>query len=246
MPTITLTFGDVCENGPGMQKIGELKEEGIEFSFLKDFYEKNKKKFNLEFIQLNDEKNKDEEEACLLILRNGVKDLFSQSFLDNLYNEQNNLKPDTKALMRGRVVNKLARHNLCFSKNDQQADIENGKGTIISFDKIPYTKELKEKIEELFNDSNYLECEGNYYYDIKKCHIGFHGDTERRIVIGVRLGERFPIIFQWYKKFESTSDKKITYLNGGDIYIMSSKATGYDWKKSSIKTLRHAAGFKWI
>lgn len=31
-------------------------------------------------------------------------------------------------------------------------------------------------------------------------------------------------------------------LNGGDIYIMSSKAVGCDWKSSSTVTLRHAAG----
>lgn len=28
------------------------------------------------------------------------------------------------------------------------------------------------------------------------------------------------------------------------MYIMSEKATGYDWKKRSIYTLRHAAGCK--
>jgi hypothetical protein len=31
-------------------------------------------------------------------------------------------------------------------------------------------------------------------------------------------------------------------LQAGDLYIMSDKATGNDWKKSSILTLRHAAG----
>jgi hypothetical protein len=33
-------------------------------------------------------------------------------------------------------------------------------------------------------------------------------------------------------------------LNHGDIYIMSDKAVGYDWKKRKIPTLRHAAGCK--
>ena len=31
-------------------------------------------------------------------------------------------------------------------------------------------------------------------------------------------------------------------LNTGDIYIMSEKAVGSDWRKSSMYTLRHAAG----
>ena len=31
-------------------------------------------------------------------------------------------------------------------------------------------------------------------------------------------------------------------LNSGDVYIMSDKAVGFDWKRSSLLTLRHAAG----
>jgi hypothetical protein len=31
-------------------------------------------------------------------------------------------------------------------------------------------------------------------------------------------------------------------LKGGDMYVMSEKATGYDWKGRSKLTLRHAAG----
>lgn len=33
-------------------------------------------------------------------------------------------------------------------------------------------------------------------------------------------------------------------LNNGDIYIMSEKTVGSDWKKKKIPTLRHAAGNK--
>ena len=32
-------------------------------------------------------------------------------------------------------------------------------------------------------------------------------------------------------------------LNHGDIYIMSEKSVGNDWKRRKIPTLRHAAGF---
>ena len=35
-----------------------------------------------------------------------------------------------------------------------------------------------------------LICEGNRYFDIKKCGIGWHGDSERKKVIGLRLGEK--------------------------------------------------------
>jgi len=35
-------------------------------------------------------------------------------------------------------------------------------------------------------------------------------------------------------------------LEDGDMYIMSEKASGFDWKKRSIYTLRHAAGEKYV
>ncbi len=44
-----------------------------------------------------------------------------------------------------------------------------------------------------------LYAEGNYYYDTKKTYIGFHGDSERKIVIAIRLGtEMMPIHYQWF------------------------------------------------
>jgi hypothetical protein len=33
-------------------------------------------------------------------------------------------------------------------------------------------------------------------------------------------------------------------LNHGDLYVMSEKAVGQDWKRKVIPTLRHAAGAK--
>ncbi|SPN79689.1 2OG-Fe(II) oxygenase, partial [Brazilian cedratvirus IHUMI] len=36
------------------------------------------------------------------------------------------------------------------------------------------------------------------YYDVNKCYIGFHGDSERRKVIGLRLGETMPLYFAWW------------------------------------------------
>ena len=43
---------------------------------------------------------------------------------------------------------------------------------------------------------NDLMGEGNYYYNSSE--FGFHGDAERRKVVGVRLGASMPLEFQWY------------------------------------------------
>ena len=57
---------------------------------------------------------------------------------DNLFDELVSLEWDKKVLMYGRVVNKKARHNLCFSNFSQEADYENKKGTTFVIPLIKY------------------------------------------------------------------------------------------------------------
>lgn len=155
--------------------------------------------------------------------------------------EQDSLVKDTKAYMKGRVCNKLARHNLCFAHFDQKAHYEEGKGTVINFNRLPHTGLLRDRIRLLTKTPN-LVAEGNYYYDTHKCGINYHGDSERTIVLGVRLGEDMPLCFRWYKNHKHDGFTRVFNLHSGDIYIFSEKAVGSDWKRSSIWTLRHAAG----
>ena len=51
-----------------------------------------------------------------------------------------------------------------------------------------------------------------------------------------------PMHFQWFYRHKPIGKRVILSLNHGDIYIMSEKAVGTDWKYSSFPTLRHAAG----
>lgn len=75
---------------------------------------------------------------------------------------------------------------------------------------------------------------------------GFHGDSERKKVIACSLGESRPIHWQWYEKSIPIGKRIKFVLNNGDMYIMSEKTSGFDWKKRNIKTLRHAAGEKYV
>ena len=75
-----------------------------------------------------------------------------------------------------------------------------------------------------------------------KCGIGYHGDTERRLVVGARFGKPFPLAYRWYKNRQPVGDPISITLGHGDVYVMSAKAVGTDWKRSTILTLRHAAG----
>lgn len=236
--TYTLTFGDVAENHAGMQKIGTEAKNGFDLQHL--LMVKEKMESLGAVCELSTMKCK-EEEAHLLIVRGGVKYLLPSIDGKELITEMASLEWDKVALMRGRVVNKRARHNLCFATKGQKSDVEKGKGTIIPFSSVPLLHSLYRKLSEVVEEND-LMVEGNHYYDIKKCYIGMHGDSERKKVIGVRLGADFPLHFQWYHRYNAISDVNTYLLSSGDVYLMSEKATGNDWKKSSKVTLRHAAG----
>lgn len=126
-----------------------------------------------------------------------------------------------------------------------KAEIQGGKGTIVKWETLSVLEKFKKFIENNFGEhAKDLVAEGNSYTDLKKCYIGPHGDTERRIVIAIRLGKPFPMYFHWYHKSKPIGDLiTLPELNHGDVYIMSEKAVGQDWKSSSKITLRHSAGF---
>lgn len=231
MQTITLTFAESCENHTGMEIIGKKASSGYSLTDLQSF----QKNLGGEIITMKYKS----EEAYLLVIKDGLKNLVSP---DLLFEEVRSLDWDKKAFMYGRVVNKKARWNLCFADEGHEPDYENKKGTVIAYTKVPHLDELKSKLHKVVGEN--LNCEGNNYYDITKTYIGYHGDTERTKVIGVRLGAKFALYYQWYENNEAKTEPYCYELEHGDIYIMSDKAVGHDWKKSHFPTLRHSAKIK--
>jgi len=232
---ITITFCDRAENHVGMEILGESRPdigEAITVRYLKKLA---KKYSNAELIMLNYE----DEEAAILVLRGHI------DFHDDVFDELVDLKWDTKAKMKGRVVNKKARYNLCFDKRSSSPDYENGKGRVISFRRVPELQKVKDIVKELLPERDVkIVAEGNYYYDVSKCYIGFHGDRERDFVIGTRFGASFYLHFCWYLNSEAVSEVTNIKLRSGDVYIMSSNATGKDWLTRKTPTLRHSASNK--
>lgn len=246
--TITITICDQAENHVGMQKLGEFANKGFDLNDLmkiRTWFEN--KNTECELLDLNypieDDNIYPDDEAYILIVRNAVSVILEDD--NDLMTELTNLNWDKKAFMYGRVVNKNARHNLCFANNNQKPNYAAGRGRIVAFKDVPLLEKLKNTIQEIIGDEfGNLVAEGNYYYDAEKCGIAFHGDSERLIVIGIRLGATIPLVYQWYFNSKPLGEKIRLDLNDGDIYFMSEKATGNDWKKKLIYTLRHAAGSK--
>jgi hypothetical protein len=274
--TFTLTFGDQGENHKGMQKIGKMSDKGFSLGNLlkaKKYFEERDIKVEIYHLNrlLNDKdlnKIKKPQNAYVLVARKGVNVLVDfGNNADNLYEEQDALEKDKKAFMYGRVVNKSLRYNLCFAEEAQEPNYEEGKGRIVSYEEVPIMSNLRDNLKLILPEEKVkdLIVEGNYYYDITKCCINAHGDSERKKVIGVRLGASFKFHYQWYglPEYDEEATKKAKKknskardryskkmlgprleinLNHGDLYIMSEKAVGTDWMSKNVATLRHSAG----
>lgn len=244
MSTYTLTFGDQAENHVGMEKLGTPVEKGLtldDLNKLRSTFELRGFRTEVHDLSLlfDDEKVREQvDPAYVLIIRQGLKGLSEN--MDAFFDEQKALPKDEKAWMYGRVVNKHARHNLCFADVGHAANYEAGQGTVVPFSDVPLLAQVRVHIAELIGHT--LVAEGNYYYDVNKCGIGYHGDSERRIVVGIRVGANMPFHYRWYRHSEVVSRTLKLHLSHGDVYFMSDKAVGYDWKLRSKYTLRHAAG----
>ena len=245
---ITITFGEQVENGTEMQQIGKKAKYGYTPKELDDIAANiNKEGYYAANYYLNELlPNEKTEPASILVIRNGIN-LFTNS--DKLYKEQLSLKWDTKKLMRGTLKNCIARYNLCYADFHQDPDYVSGKGTVYDFKELPYINQLRSGLCKYLGDkAKNLYAEGNYYYDItnsnkkSKCGIGWHGDAERNIIVGARLGPGFCVEYNWYYNSLPVGKRFHCELSHGDLYVMSQKTTGNDWKRRTVFTLRHAAG----
>lgn len=241
---ITVTLCDQGENHIGNQKIGKLADAGFTYEELVNFNESLLKQncysymvnlgeyLPVEYGTIN---------TGVLVIPNGI-DIFVNP-ASCLFDELNKLDYDKHALMYGQVRQKHARHNLCFGYTNQIANYEKGEGTVISFNDLPLLSHVQKYLPNLFGSkADNLVGEANKYYDVTKCGIGYHGDAERKIVVGLRLGSSFPLTYYWHLGKERISNRVDLSLNHGDLYIMDEKCCGFDFKKKKIPTLRHAAG----
>lgn len=240
----SITIGNRAENGIGMQMIGDVDVGSLNYRQLKRIRKRFKGYgYETHMIRLHEALDisvTKEMHAYVLVVKNGVSEWCNP---DDFLEEQKHLEHDRMALFRGEVKNKNARWNLCYGYFDQEPDYEEGKGRVIHFDHLPHTNAFKCGIEDICDfDRDSLVAELNYYYNVDECGIGPHGDKERELVICARLGSPFPMAFHWYHRWMPVGRQIDIELEHGDIYFMSEKAVGSDWKRSSIYTLRHAAG----
>lgn len=259
MDVITETFCECGENHAGMEKVGEMAAEGDGFT-LEDLQQA--AEFAISVFGC----------SCRIIdLGDGIRDVVGDAVpveavrpayvlvIRGLttgveeFKQLLDVKWDTKYFdtRRKKVLNKHARSNNIVGYFEQEADYENGKGTVVHFDRVPALKALLEERLHMLGErfKKLILAEGNRYGDggAKKNGIGFHGDAERRLVVAMRCSAvegapSMPMKFQWYYKNSPVGEMASIELQTGDVYVMSEVAVGTDWRHSSWLTLRHATG----
>ena len=241
--TISITFGDAGENHVGMEMVGKIASQNTGFTC--DELNALCQAYNGEFISLK-------RNAGIAIFRNFI----SHDDHNTIIEEMTSFEWDNKYwdARRKRVLNKHARTNVCFLNGiANEPNYEEKRGRIVDINTLPTFNRIKNTMESQFSSIignekiNNLICEGNNYYNNKKCGIGFHGDAERRRVIALRIGEPMDMVWQWFQNSTpiggcEEGERFEFKLNGGDLYIMSEIAVGTNWKRKLIPTLRHAAG----
>ena len=253
---ITITIGDVAENDRNMEQIGEQHCRGYNLEEMKVFQKKFEKLgAKCEWHSLNDgllgtKYEGQAEPAVVLIIRKGINVILKdKKGADNMMNEvdkDKNMDKKVWSRTHKRTVNKLARWNNCFGKIGQEPNIEQKKGRIVPYSEVPLLYKIISwflEVEREFGSPETYElfAEGNYYYN-EKCGIGGHGDSERKKAIGLRMGRCAPLGYRWRIHHKGVGKTMTFEFDHGDMYIMSEKAVGTDWKKSATLQLVHAAG----
>ena len=249
--TWSLTVGNGGENHTGMEFLGKLRKKGEgwdidKLEHCKDLLENIFDK-KVELYNLNEEclegvtipETSKPKDAYLMV----VRDFLSKTVHKNFVKEMKSYEWDRKYwdTRRSKVLNKLARANVCYGKECRAPNYENKQGTIIGFEKSPLVGSLLQIVEILMKDTE-LIVEGNQYDDVKKNGIGPHGDTERVCVSCLRVGASMPMKFGMFWNCKVRGKPFETIINGGDLYFMSEEAVGAEWKSKSKWRWRHCAG----
>ena len=250
-PTWSLTVGNGGENHTGMEFLGNLRKKGQGWDLDRLLYAKgileNVFGKTVELHNLNEaclegvtipEASKPKA-AYLMVVRGFLTPEVHEKFKVEMKSYEWDRKYwDTR---RQKVLNKLARANVCYGKTGRVANYKEGKGTIIGFDQSPLVGKLLQTVEILMKDQD-LIVEGNQYDDVSKNGIGPHGDTERVCVSCLRVGASMPMKFGMFWNCKVRGKPFETVINGGDLYFMSEEAVGAEWKSRSKWIWRHCAG----
>ena len=245
-----ITFGEVAILHTGGEEVGSGRSEsGFSVAELRDVASVIGEKARVVSVSetLPTHLQTAENEAAVLVIRNGASLIGGGSTADALLEEQRSVPYDRKYFdtRRQKTLNKQARYNIVFSEEGASHSDDYRQCTIQPFGTVSQLSSFREGLPSLLGDTHTqgLQAEGNHYYK-KASGIGFHGDSERKVVICLSLGQPTVLRYQW--RLPGSSEHPFppvdVEIGHGDVYVMSEKATGYDWRSRSKVRVVHAAG----
>ena len=242
--TSTITFSASTESFTGMQVNGHQRTSGYTTANLDQVQQVfSIAGYTVEDIALGNHSGTGREGRMLIIrgafLEGGLADAVAMDLQQVVHP-----RTDRKAMMHNVLKNRHARYCACLGETSVESDLANGVGVVVSFGEVPAIAVLRKRLGVIHETSGLL-AEVNYYYDAKKCYIGFHGDGERPDVMGAVIGQSKILAFQGFQKAVPVGERVELQLNHGDVYIGCEVAFGHHWKhercRSNCVHYRHAA-----
>jgi hypothetical protein len=242
--TSTITFSSSTESFAGMQVNGHQRTSGYTSAHLDQVQQVFARAgYTVEDIALGTHSKTGREGRVLIVrgafLTDGLADAVAVD-LQQVVHPQT----DRMAVMHNVLKNRVARYCACLGETRVHADLSKGIGVVVPFDEVPAIQVLRKRLGVLPETCGLL-AEVNYYYDAKKCYIGFHGDSERPDVLGCVVGQSKVLAFQGFQRAVPVGERVELQLNEGDVYIGCEVAFGHHWKRERCRDncvhYRHAA-----
>ena len=205
-------------------------------------------------------------EAGVLIIRNGVTVLSSKKKPSaQLYEEQMSQVRNYDGIYfdKGKTLVKRAFKTMQFGSEARTASPDYSQATVTAFDAVPVLQKMGNLLQRLLGfDASSFSARSNRYHTDRlepaddggkmKCvsGMGWHGDERTDLPSQsacLCLGEPGILSFVW--RFPGHTKNCPTSIvsfdvNDGDIYILSDKATGFDWRSRSLLRVVHSLQLK--
>ena len=241
--------GEMCKKGVTAERLLEIKKEQESMGTKCDYYDLTTL---LDEGELKRMGVKELPAAGILVLRGGISELLGENDAWMKVEDELELCADDKyAKMYGEVRLKSARWNCLLAEFQQDPDYKNGRGSVydIREKRFEYLNRLREQVTKLVDyplgPDKLLQCgEVNHYYDCRFTGIGWHGDAERRIVVGSRHGPGsvdMPVKWCWMKS-KLVKKKNGKYEKETEYYGRSGGST---WGATTSTSCRSMPSAEW-
>lgn len=172
--------------------------------------------------------NRRTEIATILVIPNYVT--------NDLYQTLLSIDWDKKVLLRNKVVNRVGKYVISINNEAQEPNYEQGQYRVVSYNELEDLKVVKNNLEKIAK--HHLLCRGDYNYNHEKLKLKYQGGKVNNMMC-IHLGDPIQLSYKWFFSNKPVSESTGFTLNHGDLYIMSEKATGHDYKLKKNPILKH-------